>query len=226
MTWRVEGMFCPHCEQTILGALSGLPGLSNVRVSYRASTLSADWDRALLSEKQLADILANHGYTLKAPRSPLRDALGFAGGVAALILLFFAVDRSPLGTWIAAFPTAKAGMSLGALFLVGLMTSLHCVAMCGGINVASAGNTRRSAILYNLGRVVSYTLVGAIVGALGQRVQPVHRRASRHSAFCRRLYAGHGAQSAGLLPFSAIAPPARQAVRPVSQPFILRHRSG
>lgn len=130
MTWRVEGMFCPHCEQTILGALSGLPGLSNVRVSYRASTLSADWDRALLSEKQLADILANHGYTLKAPRSPLRDALGFAGGVAALILLFFAVDRSPLGTWIAAFPTAKAGMSLGALFLVGLMTSLHCVAMC------------------------------------------------------------------------------------------------
>ncbi len=167
MTWRVEGMFCPHCEQTILGALSGLPGLSNVQVSYRASTLSADWDRALLSEKQLADILANHGYTLKAPRSPLLDALGFAGGVAALILLFFAVDRSPLGTWIAAFPTAKAGMSLGALFLVGLMTSLHCVAMCGGINVASAGNTRRSAILYNLGRVVSYTLVGAIVGALG-----------------------------------------------------------
>lgn len=51
MTWRVEGMFCPHCEQTILGALSGLPGLFNVRVSYRASTLSADWDRALLSGK-------------------------------------------------------------------------------------------------------------------------------------------------------------------------------
>ena len=177
MTWRVEGMFCPHCEQTILGALSGLPGLSNVQVSYRASTLSADWDRALLSEKQLADILANHGYMLKASRSPLRDALGFAGGVAALILLFFTVDRSPLGTWIATFPTAKAGMSLGALFLVGLMTSLHCVAMW-------------------------------------------------HSAFCRRLYAGHGAQSAGLLPFSAIAPPARLAVRPVSQPFILRHRSG
>ena len=214
MTWRVEGMFCPHCEQTILGALSGLPGLSNVRVSYRASTLSADWDRALLSEKQLADILANHGYTLKALRSPLRDALGFAGGVAALILLFFAVDRSPLGTWIAAFPTAKAGMSLGALFLVGLMTSLHCVAMCGGINVASAGNTRRSAVLYNLGRVASYTLVGAIVGALG-------------SAFSlSTAVQGHGAQSAGLLPFSAIAPPSGQAVRPVSQPFILRHRSG
>lgn len=118
------------------------------------------------------------------------------------------MDRSPLGTWIAAFPTAKAGMSLGALFLVGLMTSLHCVAMCGGINVASAGNTRRSAILYNLGRVVSYTLVGAIVGALGSAFSLSTAVQAGIQLFCRRLYAGHGAQSAGLLPFSAIAPPA------------------
>ena len=51
-------------------------------------------------------------------------------------------------------------------------TEKHWIEMCirdrcGGINVASAGNTRRSAVLYNLGRVASYTLVGAIVGALG-----------------------------------------------------------
>lgn len=167
MIWRAEGMFCPHCEQTILRAVSALPGLSNVRVSYRESTLSADWDSALLSEKRLADVLADHGYTLKKKRSPFRDVLGFLGGLAVLLLLFFAVNRSPLGTWIAAFPTAKTGMSLGALFLVGLMTSLHCVAMCGGINIAGTGNSRRGAILYNAGRVVSYTLIGGIVGALG-----------------------------------------------------------
>lgn len=225
MTWRVEGMFCPHCEQTILGALSGLPGLFNVRVSYRASTLSADWDRALLSEKQLADILANHGYTLKAPRSPLLDALGFAGGVAALILLFFAVDRSPLGTWIAAFPTAKAAWSLGALFLVGLMTSLHCVAMCGGINVASAGNTRCSAILYNLGRVVSYTLVGAIVGALGSAFSLSTAVQAGIQLFAAAFMLAMALNLLGCFRFlPSLRLPA--AVRPVSQPFILRHRSG
>jgi len=167
MTWRVEGMFCPHCEQMIRGAVSKLSGLSNVEVSYRAATLSANWDRAALSEKRLAEALEEHGYTLRLSRSSARDIWGFAGGIAALILLFLAVDRSPLGTWIAAFPTAKAGMSLGALFLVGLMTSLHCVAMCGGINIAGTGSTRRGAILYNLGRVLSYTVIGAIVGALG-----------------------------------------------------------
>ena len=87
MTWRVEGMFCPHCEQTILGALSGLPGLSNVRVSYRASTLSADWDRALLSEKQrnalelycnedlsLSEIAENTGISRQGVRDQLTHA--------------------------------------------------------------------------------------------------------------------------------------------------------
>ena len=29
MTWRVEGMFCPHCEQTILGALGSAFSLSS-----------------------------------------------------------------------------------------------------------------------------------------------------------------------------------------------------
>ena len=58
--------------------------------------------------------------------------------------------------------------------MVGLLTSLHCVAMCGGINLAqsavSAQAGRRvsaSNIQYNLGRLVSYTIVGGLVGAIG-----------------------------------------------------------
>jgi sulfite exporter TauE/SafE/plastocyanin domain-containing protein len=70
------------------------------------------------------------------------------------------------------------------LFVIGLITSVHCIAMCGGINLSqtlkysgeekaakkypliTAGHLFPS-ILYNAGRVISYTLVGAIVGALG-----------------------------------------------------------
>lgn len=72
-------------------------------------------------------------------------------------------------------------MSLGAMFVIGLLTSLHCVAMCGGINLsqcvgsascADAGkrNTLRASLLYNLGRVLSYTAIGAVVGAIGSVV--------------------------------------------------------
>ena len=61
------------------------------------------------------------------------------------------------------------------LFIVGVFTSLHCVGMCGGImlsqSIAAENKSKfeslKPAIFYNLGRVISYTILGGIVGALG-----------------------------------------------------------
>lgn len=63
--------------------------------------------------------------------------------------------------------------SLFAIFLVGLLGGTHCVGMCGGIVAAislqmPAGGTRFPYHLaYNLGRMTSYAIAGAIVGAVG-----------------------------------------------------------
>ena len=175
-TWRVEGMHCPHCEAAVRRALSGADGLSEIEVSYRKGTLTALWDAGLLPEAQIDARLREAGYSLMHGsarpwvRSVLRllAALVFAG---ALYLLF---TRTVVADWARAFPTARAGMGLGALFAVGLATSLHCVAMCGGINLAqSAASAQHGTktwwanLLYNLGRLVSYTLIGGLVGALG-----------------------------------------------------------
>jgi sulfite exporter TauE/SafE len=57
-----------------------------------------------------------------------------------------------------------------ALFLVGLLGGTHCVGMCGGIiGALSMGAPARWSMLlaYNAGRIFSYTLAGAIAGALG-----------------------------------------------------------
>lgn len=62
---------------------------------------------------------------------------------------------------------------LGAAFLSGLLGSLHCVAMCGGVATglgAAAGGQRTSlpaALWINVGRLLGYTLAGAAVGAIG-----------------------------------------------------------
>jgi hypothetical protein len=59
-----------------------------------------------------------------------------------------------------------------ALFLVGLLGGGHCVGMCGGIVTAlsfgmPASQARWPYLLcYNIGRVGSYTLIGALLGAL------------------------------------------------------------
>lgn len=59
--------------------------------------------------------------------------------------------------------------SFFALFLVGLLGGTHCVGMCGGIvGALSMGGGRWSLHLaYNMGRILSYGLAGALAGALG-----------------------------------------------------------
>lgn len=57
-----------------------------------------------------------------------------------------------------------------ALFLVGLLGGTHCIGMCGGIvGALSLGAGPRPALhlAYNAGRLISYALAGALVGALG-----------------------------------------------------------
>ena len=63
-----------------------------------------------------------------------------------------------------------------AAFLVGLVGSLHCIGMCGPIAIAlpvpDSNNISffTGRILYNLGRVVTYSFLGAILGLLGGRI--------------------------------------------------------
>lgn len=65
--------------------------------------------------------------------------------------------------------------ALSAALLAGLLGSAHCLGMCAGIsglfavnsNVASLRNELPFALTYNLGRVISYAVLGIIVAAFG-----------------------------------------------------------
>lgn len=58
------------------------------------------------------------------------------------------------------------------LFLTGFLTSIHCVSMCGAINLIAILNQNfqnrfERPLKYNLGRLISYTILGGIAGLLG-----------------------------------------------------------
>ncbi len=63
-----------------------------------------------------------------------------------------------------------------AAFLAGLAGSVHCVGMCGPLalslpfNRFNASSKWAAIVLYNLGRVVAYSLIGLIVGLLGRGI--------------------------------------------------------
>jgi sulfite exporter TauE/SafE len=109
-------------------------------------------------------------------------------GLIAVVAAIYLIIRYTVGFTF--LPTVTQSMGYGLIFVVGLLTSLHCIAMCGGI-VLSQGIKRQEvegpadaretlssspiglkerllpSLLYNGGRVVSYTIIGGIVGALG-----------------------------------------------------------
>jgi len=62
-------------------------------------------------------------------------------------------------------------IELWAAFVLGLVGSLHCAGMCGplALAVANAGQGRKSThrLAYNGGRVVSYAILGFVMGAFG-----------------------------------------------------------
>ena len=134
-------------------------------------------------------------------KKSLPVALGkLAGLLIALFALAMLINQVGGLNLFYAFPVAEAGMGLGMLFVIGLLTSVHCVAMCGGINLSQCariptGTGKRTSVdpmsmnselpdasektggnwqsvlrpgfLYHAGRVISYTVIGGLVGALG-----------------------------------------------------------
>jgi len=67
-------------------------------------------------------------------------------------------------------------MDLGLAFALGILGSLHCAAMCGplllALPVAAGGNGRFVAgrIVYQLGRIATYCLLGVAAGLIGRSV--------------------------------------------------------
>lgn len=66
-------------------------------------------------------------------------------------------------------------MELWSAFIFGLLGSFHCVGMCGPIVLAlpvsksSKWNFFFSRVVYNLGRVVTYSAMGFVIGSIGEQ---------------------------------------------------------
>jgi uncharacterized protein len=66
------------------------------------------------------------------------------------------------------------GVIFLAGFTIGIMGSFHCIGMCGPLALSlplnGLGNKIYGALLYNFGRVISYSALGLLFGAIGQSV--------------------------------------------------------
>lgn len=191
-TLKIGGMFCTGCEMRIENRLKRVRGVSEIKVSYAAGTAKIVYDPRFVKMSGIAEIIEKLGYKIaghsKATRAgnekqapgdkmPINQLLG----IGIIILAVYLVLKNTVGFNF--IPNISQNMGYGILFVVGMITSIHCVAMCGGINLSQAVSYQFSeqekknglaalkpSFLYNAGRVISYTVIGGIVGALGSAV--------------------------------------------------------
>ena len=188
-TYPVAGMTCVNCENQIENKLNKLTGVISITASYTRSQVSFTYDPDQVRLATILDTIETMDYHVKrsaenqnkqtTEKTEKKNRITEVLGIAIIMIAAFVIINYFGGFAIFnSFPEAKRGVGYGALFLIGLLTSVHCVAMCGGINLSQCvphvriKNDNKMAnlrpgILYNAGRVISYTIVGGIVGALG-----------------------------------------------------------
>ena len=149
-------MICPQCEDEIARKITHRRGILTCRASYRKSCVLAEYDPDIISADEIKAALSDIGYPVGSGKSGLiSDMIG----AASVIVLYFAL---PWLTGLVNVPQAESGAGFSVLFVIGLLSGIHCIGMCGGIML-----TQKNAVAYNAGRLLSYTVVGAVFGAIG-----------------------------------------------------------
>ncbi|MFP3090016.1 sulfite exporter TauE/SafE family protein [Treponema sp. TIM-1] len=176
-TIRIGGMTCISCQNRIEKKLKSTVGVEQAAVSFSAGTAAVTYNTSVVTMKEITEAIEKLDYRVLDGKYKA-DFSQIAGMLIIILSLYVLLQGLGVSALASAFPLAEAGMGYGMLFIIGLVTSVHCVAMCGGINLSQCipqtrpeggrrWETLLPSILYNGGRVLSYTAVGIIVGALG-----------------------------------------------------------
>lgn len=163
---KVYDITCNSCENRIEKAVKNLEGIISIKASYNDQFVDVEYDDELCDLEKIKTTIKNAGYSTQNSKD--YKFMGIIIIVAAVLYLGYKTSGFDMESKL-------NNASYIVLFMVGVLTSIHCVGMCGGIMLSQSISkesinrfeTILPALLYNAGRVVSYTILGGIVGAVG-----------------------------------------------------------
>ena len=163
---NVYDMTCGSCEKRVEGAVSRVDGVITAKANYSGQFAEIEYDDAVCSHNNINKAINDAGYGTNK-KSDFKF-YGMVAIVAAVLILGFNTAGFDMESRL-------NNASYAVLFIAGLLTSIHCVGMCGGIMLSQTVNNESDnklqammpALYYNAGRVISYTVLGAIMGAVG-----------------------------------------------------------
>lgn len=173
---RIDGIHCNRCIYIITNKLLTIKNIKKVKIKNNIAYI---YYVGKLSNKEIINSILDIDYFTKDEyisdklsdvynRIELKEFLIIATIIIIMIFIINAIFGYNVFNVI---PSIDSSITYGMLFITGALTSIHCISMCGAINlfviVDSNSKKYKGPILYNLGRITSYTLIGGIVGAIG-----------------------------------------------------------
>ncbi|MFA5604233.1 MAG: sulfite exporter TauE/SafE family protein [Bacilli bacterium] len=172
---KVEGMTCDHCKSKITKVLETFSNIKSIK--FDGHIVEIEYKGKINKEKIVDEIIQIDYYTdlkmISENKSSLKRAMsGFelVKIISIILIISFFLNKIFGFNIFNVIPVIDSNATYVMLLVTGLLTSVHCISMCGAINlIASNSKTKnfKRPILYNLGRLISYTLLGGMVGLLG-----------------------------------------------------------
>lgn len=173
----VKGMHCTACILLIESELLEVAGVSRVVPNLKTHTVEVTgafgWRTPEETARELSPVLEKHGYSLSVEKreheknwEDFTVAIPVALAFAALFVLLQKLGIVNL--------VNTGSVSYGTAFLIGVIASLStCMAVVGGLvlsmsaTFAREGDRVRPQILFHAGRIVSFFVLGGVIGAFG-----------------------------------------------------------
>lgn len=185
-TYYVQGMHCQACELLIEKRLKKDPAILDAHASLSDKTVVLQCSRSdSHSLEHLNSILKDSGYSLS--KEPVGDIVwdqttGFKAIITLVILSIVYLFLKSQG--YLSYVSVTDSSSFPAIFTFGLVAGISsCAALVGGLLLSlskqwtsmygASSFTKRSVpfVMFNVGRLVSYALLGGLLGLIGSAIQ-------------------------------------------------------
>ena len=176
-TFHVNGMHCKACEHLVESELGVLDTVASVHANLSGQTVQVSGVFEEKTETEIAELLtasvAVHGYTVSTEKGVQEKKWSEFLVAFPIAIVFLGVFVFLQKTGLVHFVGTDT-MTYGTVFVIGIIASLSsCMAVVGGLllslsaTFAKEGNSVIPQTLFHGGRIVSFFLLGGVIGMLG-----------------------------------------------------------
>ena len=183
----IDGMTSPADERLLRQKLKLVPNVHNASVHFGRGTANIYYKGTQPLWEDLKEAVESAGYQLRHPdetpseiEPPHRKWMEIGGALLVVFAIYKLLQAFDL---VSLAPSVAGASNFGSIFLIGLVAGTSsCLAVTGGLllTVAAKYNETHQAgtkwekfkplLSFNIGRIVSYFLLGGIVGVIGHSV--------------------------------------------------------